>query len=196
MIEAIRQRRSIRFFLPDPISDENLREILTAGQWAPSPKNRQPWRFIVVRGEAKRGMDEAMKAGLEKTARGEGPLAGRSEYLPNAVYTQRVMQAAPVTLFIYDSEGRSVYEPMSPADRIHEMSNVQAIGAAIQNMALAAWDMGIGSLWNGNIFFAYDELKEWLGEPGEIIAALSLGYTRRPVCPLPRKPLEELVSFK
>ena len=45
-------------------------------------------------------------------------------------------------------------------------------------------------------FFAYDELKEWLGEPGEIIAALSLGYTRRPVCPLPRKPLEELVSFK
>ena len=56
MIEAIRQRRSIRFFLPDPISDENLREILTAGQWAPSPKNRQPWRFIVVRGEAKRGM--------------------------------------------------------------------------------------------------------------------------------------------
>ena len=77
------------------------------------------------------------------------------------------MQAAPVTLFIYDSEGRSVYEPMSPADRIHEMSNVQAIGAAIQNMALAAWDMGIGSLWNGNIFFAYDELKEWLGEPGE-----------------------------
>ena len=68
-----------------------------------------------------------MKAGLEKTARGEGPLAGRPEYLPNAVYTQRVMQAAPVTLFIYDSEGRSVYEPMSPADRIHEMSNVQAI---------------------------------------------------------------------
>lgn len=45
------------------------------------------------------------------------------------------------------------------------MSDVQSIGAAAENMALMAAEMGIGSLWNGNIFFAYDELKTgWMRE--------------------------------
>lgn len=196
MIEAIQQRRSIRFFLPDPIPEKALRTVLTAAQWAPSPKNRQPWRFVAVQGSAREKMAAAMKAGLDRAARGEGPLAACRTGLPDAARTLKIMETAPLTLFVYDAEGTSVYEPEDPAARIHAMSNVQAVGAAIQNMALAAWDLGIGSLWNGNIFFAYDELKQWLDRPGELVAALSLGYTDRPVCPLPRKPLEDLVSFK
>ena len=41
-------------------------------------------------------------------------------------------------------------EEWTPADKIHELSDVQAIGAAAQNMALQATSMGIGSLWIGN----------------------------------------------
>jgi len=46
--EAIKQRRSIRRFKPDPVPDEYLREMLEAARLAPSGSNRQPWRFIVT----------------------------------------------------------------------------------------------------------------------------------------------------
>ena len=45
---AIRERRSIRKFTPEPVDRETLLAILEAGQWAPSGLNNQPWRFLVV----------------------------------------------------------------------------------------------------------------------------------------------------
>jgi len=51
MLEAIRTRRSIRRFKPDPVDDETVERILEMGTWAPSGLNNQPWKFVVVRGE-------------------------------------------------------------------------------------------------------------------------------------------------
>ncbi len=48
LFEAIEKRRSIRKYKPDPIPLEHLRKILETARLAPSAKNRQPWRFIVV----------------------------------------------------------------------------------------------------------------------------------------------------
>jgi len=47
--EAIKNRRSIRKYKPDPVSDELINQIVEAGQWAPSGKDRQLVEFIVVR---------------------------------------------------------------------------------------------------------------------------------------------------
>jgi nitroreductase len=47
--QAIRDRRATPSFLPDPVPDADLKQILTAGLSAPSAYNLQPWRFIVVR---------------------------------------------------------------------------------------------------------------------------------------------------
>ena len=49
LFEIIKGRRSIRKFKPDPVPEEELREILEAATWAPSAGNTQEWRFIVVR---------------------------------------------------------------------------------------------------------------------------------------------------
>lgn len=49
LIELIKKRRSIRSYLPDPIPDEHINKILEAGLYAPSGKNRQPWRFFVIK---------------------------------------------------------------------------------------------------------------------------------------------------
>ncbi len=54
IMEAIRGRRSTRKFLDRPIEDEKLRAVLEAGRLAPSARNMQDWRFIVVRDEATR----------------------------------------------------------------------------------------------------------------------------------------------
>ena len=49
MIEAIKNRRSIRRFKKSPVSDEAINHVLEAGIWAPSGMNNQPWRFAVIR---------------------------------------------------------------------------------------------------------------------------------------------------
>ena len=48
LFTAIKERRSCRDFLPDPINDETIEKILDAASWAPSPLNMQPWQFIVI----------------------------------------------------------------------------------------------------------------------------------------------------
>ncbi|MHA1575749.1 MAG: nitroreductase family protein [Candidatus Thorarchaeota archaeon] len=49
VIEAIKDRRSIRKYLPKEVEREKVDEILEAGRWAPSASNKQPWHFIVIR---------------------------------------------------------------------------------------------------------------------------------------------------
>lgn len=51
VLEAIKERRSIRKYEPKVVPEEKLTQILEAGRWAPSANNSQPWRFIVVRNE-------------------------------------------------------------------------------------------------------------------------------------------------
>jgi len=53
-LKTIQDRRSIRDYSPEPVSDEDLALILEAARLAPSGENAQPWRFIVVKDEATR----------------------------------------------------------------------------------------------------------------------------------------------
>ena len=48
-LEAILTRRSIRKYRKDPVDDESIRVLLTAAMSAPSARNQQPWRFVVIR---------------------------------------------------------------------------------------------------------------------------------------------------
>jgi nitroreductase len=54
VLEAIRNRRSIRKYISKEVEEEKLQKILEAGRWAPSASNKQPWHFIVVRDESTR----------------------------------------------------------------------------------------------------------------------------------------------
>ena len=168
-LEAIAARRSIRKFRPDPISDEALEAILTAAVQSPSGKNRQPWRFVVVKEDKRGEMMRVMREGMTK-ARAEGRDLGSSEG------TARVMEQAPVTVFVFNSEGMHPGEPHTTEQIFRSAVNVQSIGAAIQNMLLAAQDLGLGSLWICDVFYAYEELCNWLGEECQMVAAVSLGH--------------------
>lgn len=54
VLESIRERRSVRKFTGEAVSEEEIEEILEAARWAPSGKNNQPWRFLVVRDESEK----------------------------------------------------------------------------------------------------------------------------------------------
>ena len=69
MYNVIFKRRSVRFFKSNPISKVDMREILRAGMWAPSAKNRQPWKYIVYTGKEKDRLPEAMEEGLNEEQR-------------------------------------------------------------------------------------------------------------------------------
>lgn len=185
-IEAIAARRSIRQFKDRPIPDEALRTILMAGIQAPSGKNRQPWRFIVVKGDQRPEMIRIMDEGIQK-AKASGDDIGSAEW------TSKVMAQAPVTIFVYNPEGIRPWLAHSIGENFDDVVNIQSIGAAIQNMLLAALDLGLGSLWICDVFYAYEELSEWLGEKGEMIAAVSLGYPAEHPGARPRKPFDEVV---
>jgi nitroreductase len=62
VLKAIRNRRTVRRFKPNPIDEDMLDMILEAGRWAPSFSNLQPWRFIVVR-------DLGLRIALDKEAK-------------------------------------------------------------------------------------------------------------------------------
>lgn len=195
MYNVIFKRRSVRFFKEDMIPAVDMREILRAGMWAPSAKNRQPWKFIVAKGKAKEEALNLMEQGIERSENGEGVLAGTKELYVNARFTLKCMRQAPILVFVVNPKGKSVMEDWTPAEKIHEMSDVQAIGAAAQNMALQATSMGIGSLWVGNVFFAYEELSAWLGE-GEMVLAMAFGYPNHEPCPLARKAEDDVIEVR
>ena len=48
LFEGIHTRRSIRQFTEKPVARDQLIEIIKAGTWAPSGRNNQPWRFVIV----------------------------------------------------------------------------------------------------------------------------------------------------
>jgi nitroreductase len=62
VLNAIKNRRTIRRFKSTPIDEEKLETILEAGRWAPSFSNLQPWRFIVIK-------DQGLKNAIDKAAR-------------------------------------------------------------------------------------------------------------------------------
>jgi nitroreductase len=187
-LEVIAARRSIRKFKDDPIPDETLQAVLTAATQAPSGRNRQPWRFVVVKGDKRAEMVRAMREGIAKAkARGEDP--GSSEWTAN------IMEQAPVTIFVFNPHGMHPWLTRSIEQMFLDVVNVQSIGAAIQNMVLAAKDVGLGSLWICDVFDAYGELCGWLGEECQMIAAVSLGYADESPGPRPRKPVSEVTRW-
>ncbi|MBN1440506.1 MAG: nitroreductase [Anaerolineales bacterium] len=185
-LEAIAQRRSIRNFKDLPLEEEKLQAILRSGMQAPSGKNRQPWRFIVVRGEKRLELVRLMHAGIAAAkARGETP--GSSEG------STKVMGQAPVTVFVFNPMGMPPWLAHSAGQMFDDVVDIQSAGAAIQNMLLAAQELGIGSLWMCDVFYAYEELSRWLGEKGEMIAAVAFGYAAENPSARPRKAEAEVV---
>ena len=79
--QALRQRISVRAFRPDPVPEELVREILDTARWAPSGGNLQPWRIIVLAGEARQAVtDLARRTEVEATL---APIADRPVYPAN-----------------------------------------------------------------------------------------------------------------
>ena len=115
----------------------------------------------------------------------QGGNTGSSEWTANS------MEKAPVTIFVFNPHAENTED----FGHTSNVVDVQSTGAAIQTMLLAAQELGIGSLWICDVFYAYKELCEWLGETHEMIAAVSLGYPDESPDARPRKPVDEVTKW-
>ncbi len=178
VMEAINNRRSIRRFRGDKLSNDVIRTILEAGIKAPSGKNKQPWEFVVVTGDKRIEMMQVMRGGIQAFKAQHGNV-GSAEHSAN------IMEQAPATIFIFNPYGAYPWQEKTVEQQITETVDVQSVGAAIQNMILAAANLGLGSLWICDIFFAYEELCKWLKKDCQMVAALALG------CPDENPPMRQ-----
>jgi nitroreductase len=73
VLQAIKDRRSIRKYTPEPVSKEQVTQILEAGRWAPSRGNSQPWKFIVLNDDqTRKELAEAIPTGKFLTQAPQG----------------------------------------------------------------------------------------------------------------------------
>lgn len=195
MLQTILNRRSIRKYKSENVPSEAIKEILKAGILAPSSKNRQPWKFIVVSGKAKESMLSVMRQGIEREK--QDPLLPNStQYISGAETTVKIVEQAPVIILVINPLGFDLDKSLSPEDRIYEICNAQSVGAAIENMTLTAEELGLGSLWICDTFFAHRELSDWLCINGQLYAALAVGYKDENPSARPRNSFDDVVEWR
>ncbi len=170
ILQNIYSRRSIRNFSNEPVSDENIREIIKAGTFAPSAINKQPWRFVVIKNREAitRFGEVAKKRWLTLYKDSQDPdIQGLLKFM--AQPKTKIFYGAPLLLLVFSS-------PEAFRGDID-------CALAAENMMLAAHSMKIGSCWIGlamTLGSDTDFTRE-IGVPEDhkLVAPLIFGYPEK-----------------
>ncbi|MEM3622857.1 MAG: nitroreductase family protein [Candidatus Bathyarchaeia archaeon] len=169
VLEAIKGRRSIRAFKSQDVPAEIVEKLIEAAHWAPSAGNIQPWEFIVVRKpEIKRQLAEA-------------------------ALNQTFIEEAPVVIVVCANETRS---SQGYGMRGKTLYCLQDTAAAIQNIHLTAYSLGLGTCWVGA--FKEEEARRVLKIPQGIrpVAIIPVGYPNESPQPRSRRPINQIVHYE
>lgn len=190
----IENRRSIRKYKNQKVEKEKIEAILLAGLQAPSPKNRQPWRFVII-------SDENKKKELAASMRDHISLQIKEKAYRQDIYasleTIDIIEQAPVLILVCYEHGMVQQHDdgvnWQIAARDLEAVELQAIGAAVENMLLKAEELGIGSLWCGDILYAYEIVSQFSTRP--VVSAVCLGYKNEMPINREKKKILEMCVF-
>ena len=167
-LKTIRNRRSIRSFTTDPVTDEQIRVLLEAANQAPSAHNQQSWRFIVLRNEKKQELADLVSSRANEFPRPSSALLRMAA---------RSIQSAPVVIAVANtgeliSHGTDLFKvDKEMAYDFFRTMEIQSSAAAVENLLLAATSLGLATVWLGILFLMKDEVLQVLGEPaGEFMA--------------------------
>ncbi|MDI7274489.1 MAG: nitroreductase family protein [Anaerolineae bacterium] len=199
-MKVILDRRSIREFTDEPVSEDDLRAILECARQAPSGENAQPWRFIIIKDPDTRKAIAAIAGGG----------SGRRF---TAEFVTRKMQERFSTLQD-EAKKKAAFEKLTSGQVSAFVGDAPVIimvcgkkdvwdlpydtSAAIENMLLMITALGLGACWViAPCIDVRDEerLRALLGVPAgfKVVSAISLGHPARSHRPRPRLPLHELV---
>jgi nitroreductase len=175
LMEAIKERRSVRQYKADPVSEEALQEVMEAVRWSPSWANTQCWEVVVVK-------DPNMKSQLANTLMGTNP--ARSS-----------MTEAPLVVVLCGKKGVSGFKKgQAVTDRGDWL--MFDTGLAMQTLCLAAHGLGLGTVVVGQ--FDHKKAEEILGVPSnvEVVAMTPLGHPAAEGSAPKRKDFSEFVYYE
>lgn len=177
IIEAIRDRRSIRKYKADRIKDSDILQIIEAARLAPSGSNTQPWKFIIIK-------DDSTKKKIVEVD-----------------HKQKWMLSAPVFIVcvsdirtrIEDVDSNSFLED-SPQPELKLVIRDTAI--AISYMLLEAQYLKLGTCWTA--WYEQEEMRKALELPEYLYVSgvVTLGYADEKPQMRPRKSLDEIVRYE
>lgn len=199
-MKVIQDRRSIRDYTDEPVSEDDLEKILEAARQAPSGENAQPWRFIIIKDAETRNKLGAIAGGG----------SGRRF---TAEFVTKKMQERFSSL--QDEEKKkAAFEKLTSGKVSTFLANAPVnivvcgkkdvwdmpydTSAAIENMLLMVTGLGLGACWViAPCIDIRDEerVKALLGMPEgfKAVSIIAIGHPTRPHRPRPRLPMDELV---
>jgi nitroreductase len=202
-MKVIQDRRSIREFTADPVSDQDLDLILEAARQAPSGENAQPWRFIIVK-------DEAMRNKMGAIAGGGSGRRFTAEFVTKKMqerFSNLQDEAKKKAAFEKLTSGQvSAFMAEAPVNIIvcgkkDVWDMPYDTSAAIENILLMVTALGLGACWViAPCIDIRDEehMKDLLGIPEgyKAVSVLSVGHQTRPHRQRPRLPIKDLVFME
>ena len=207
-LDFIYNRKSVREFKDTPIPKEDIIALLKAGTYAPSPKHQQNWHFVVLQN---RDIINKMADIVTKSHENIGRLAKNEKDFKRHMSTinyYTCFRHAPVVIIVYSCEYKMIeYKILKENNAPQEVLDIlvspqsaaQGIGAAVENILLAATKMGYGSCYMTGPMHAKKEIEELIGfekEGYKLMSMISLGVAKYDTSNQPqRKPLEEVVTF-
>ncbi|MFH0724926.1 MAG: nitroreductase [Pseudomonadota bacterium] len=213
LIAAMKQRRSARAFLKNPVSRAQVEEILECAGLAPSAINLQPWEFVVTHGEEKdRLIRRLLKAhGEQKVPCGPGtatPLperyTNRSRGASQGLKPHLAAMGIEFNRFIEEGSCSFYGAPIAiivTMNKLFPRLRYLDVGLGVSYLLLAAEAKGLATCPIGLITAYANDIAEVLNIPKEkeILLAIALGYADE-ASPLnryktEREPLEEIRSW-
>jgi nitroreductase len=183
LYESILTRRTIKDFRPDPVPDETLERVLTAGLWAQNHRLTQPWRFTILGAETHHRLAEiAAESQLALLA----PDAAAPERQRVQADALKKIRSKPLVVGVSQYLG-------PPAQRQEDYG---AIACAIQNIQLAAWGEGLGMQWSSGKLTQLPRTYELLSirpDEEEIVGMLFFGYPASVPPAQARRPLSDVM---
>lgn len=166
VLDTIRNRRSIYDFKTEPVPPEVIARVLETAVWAPNHKLTEPWRFQVVTGKTKESLAGIYgKIQREKTKSDDPAILRKATEKGYAKITSK-----PVIIGIVCKKDE---------DAFRAREDYAATCCAIHNIALAAWEEGIGMQWSTGGLIRDPDTLELLNIDArveEIVGFLYTGY--------------------
>ncbi len=194
LTDLVRGRRSVRKYKDRPVPRELLEQVIEAAGWAPSPHGRQPWRFVVLtQHEPKLQLAASMGAtwrqNLEMDGQDEKIVTIRLEKS-----RQRILTAPALIIPCLYLEDLDHY-PDQKRQGDETIMAIQSLGAAIQNMLLMAYYLGLDTGWMCAPLFCPEVVVEALALDTRLIphAMITVGYAAADPQRRERLPLSTLI---
>lgn len=180
--EALKSRRSVRRFRPEPIPETTIREILSYAPWVPNHHVSEPWRFIAVTGTSLEELADLRRDAVFAKRQGEPQALARAEKA-----RVEFLEAAWVIVVIQTLDARPV----------RQQEDYASMAMATYNLMLVAWNYNIGSYWNTGPLLTDPAVWQWLclADNERPVAFVRLGYPE--IVPVTRRtPIEERLQIR